>query len=129
MKNKAMREQDQLLQLPNFLSVVAEIELKLKNMKLQLEDCEKWFDEAYGKYKAEVKYWGRDQADSGEYITAGKEVELLKARVNELEWVLGLLPIEILNVNKRKCILGDELCRCKGTTFENFLRNGCENNQ
>lgn len=86
-----MKEQDQFLQLSNFLCAVTEIELRLKNTKLQLEDCEKWFDEAYGKYKAEVKYWGRDQADSGEYIAAGTEVELLKAKVSELEWVLGLL--------------------------------------
>lgn len=73
-----------------FLRSADEIESRLKKLKLDQAYCEKWFDEAYGKYKAEVKYWGRDQADSGEYIAAEIEVELLKAKINELEWVLGL---------------------------------------
>jgi len=40
---------------------------------------------------------------------------------------VGCFEIEYTDIHKQKCVLPHELCKCKYRTFENFLRDGCEN--
>ena len=70
----------------------SEIELRLKNLKLDQADCKKWYDDAYAKYESDRKYWGRGEADPTEYLEANRQLVELNVQIMQLEWVLGLRP-------------------------------------
>jgi hypothetical protein len=70
----------------------SEIELRLKNLKLDQADCKKWYEDAYAKYESDRKYWGRGEADPTEYLEANRQLVELNVQIMQLEWVLGLRP-------------------------------------
>ncbi len=70
----------------------SEIELRLKNLKLDQADCKRWHDDAYAKYESDRKYWGRGEADPAEYLEANRQLVKLNVQIYQLEWVLCLRP-------------------------------------
>lgn len=70
----------------------SEINLRLKNLKLDQADCKKWYDDAYAKYESDCKFWGRGQADPTEYLEANRQLVELNVQIYQLEWVLTLHP-------------------------------------
>lgn len=77
---------------PLVVRSASEIELRLKNLKLDQADCKKWYDDAYAKYESDRKYWGRGEADPTEYLEANRQLVELNVQIYQLEWVLGLRP-------------------------------------
>lgn len=70
----------------------SEINLRLKNLKLDQSYCKKWYDDAYAKYESGCKFWGRGQADPTEYLEANRQLVKLNVQIYQLEWVLTLHP-------------------------------------
>lgn len=70
----------------------SEINLRLKNLKLDQANCKKWYDDAYAKYELDCKFWGRGQADPTEYLEANRQLVELNVQIYQLEWVLTLHP-------------------------------------
>ena len=85
-------EQNPPLQQTAVVRSASEIELRLKNLKLDQVDCKKWYDDAYAKYESDRKYWGRGEADPTEYLEANRQLVELNVQIYQLEWVLGLRP-------------------------------------
>lgn len=77
---------------PLVVRSASEIELRLKNLKLDQADCKKWYDDAYAKYESDRKYWGRGEADPTECLEANRQLVELNVQIYQLEWVLGLRP-------------------------------------
>jgi hypothetical protein len=63
-----------------------EIEHKLEQLELQLEDAKDWSKSAYERYREDKKIWG--EADYGEVDAAHSELGKLVSQVNILKWVL-----------------------------------------
>ena len=90
---KAMNEElNPPLQQTAVVRSAFEIELRLKNLKLDQADCKKWYDDAYAKYESDRKYWGRGEADPTEYLEANRQLVELNVQIYQLEWELGLRP-------------------------------------
>ena len=70
----------------------SEIELRIKNLKLDQADCKKWHDDAYAKYERGRKIFGRGEADPTEYLEANRRLVELNVQIYQLEWALGLRP-------------------------------------
>lgn len=77
---------------PPVVRSASEIELRLKNLKLDQAHCKKWYDDAYARYDSDRKYWGRGEADPTEYLEANRQLVELNVQIYQLEWVLGLRP-------------------------------------
>ena len=85
-------QQTLLLQQAAIVRSASEIELRLKNLKLDQSDCKKWYDDAYAKYESDRKYWGHGEVDPTEYLEANRQLVELNVQIMQLEWVLGIRP-------------------------------------
>lgn len=63
-----------------------EIQHKLEELELELENVKEWANSAYNRYREDKKNWG--EADYGEVEAAHSELGKLTSQVNILKWVL-----------------------------------------
>lgn len=71
-----------------------EIQHRLEEAELELENVKNWATSAYKKYSEDKKLWG--EADYGEVDAAHDMLSKLTTKVNTLKWVLHKTEIEKL---------------------------------
>jgi hypothetical protein len=63
-----------------------EIKANLEETSSELQEAQKWANNAHDKYYKDKKDWG--EADPGEMYAANNVVAVLTGQVNMLKWVL-----------------------------------------
>jgi len=69
------------------MKLVEEIQTRLNNLELELEQASEWYNRARTTYHKDKKDWG--SADPGEMYAASNCVDILTASINTLKWVLN----------------------------------------
>lgn len=70
------------------MRTVDEIQNRLDMAQSQMEDCQKWHDDACKRYQSDKQFWGKD-ADRGEMDHSGDELRTIKKEVSLLKWILA----------------------------------------
>lgn len=65
-----------------------EIQHRLDSLQEELANLKEWQDSAYKKYLKDKEFWGKEQADDGEYRHASDCYQEVKQSVDILKWVL-----------------------------------------
>lgn len=68
---------------------VTEILNRLDDLEQEIDYAAKWVDAASRKYQKEISFWGKKEADDGEYRTAVDAHSTLLKERNVLLWVLN----------------------------------------